>query len=155
MISYKTGRGQAASNSSARATTKERVAMAAGWTVADLIPDRLYTIGGRWLADYWEQYVLQPDRFISLEWFARDLGTLAEGTAFPVETARTVVHAFVAELMARGCDLPEGAMEIADNWFESGRGRDPRPVLGVWREFDDPHHKPSLRSACRQCGATQ
>jgi len=124
------------------ATTIERVAMAAGWTVANAIPDRLYTLGGRWLAEYWEQHVLQPDRFTSLEWFVTDLGTFAEATAFPVETARAVVRAFVAELTARGCDLPANALDIAYGWFEAGRGRDPRPLLWEWRDLGDRHHKP-------------
>ena len=119
--------------------------MAAGSTVAAAIPDRLYTLAGRWLAPYWEEGVLQPDRFTALEWFATDLGTLADATAFPVQTARAVVHAFVAELLARGCDLPDDALLIADQWFELGRGRDPRPVLWGWREIVDPYHKPTIR----------
>lgn len=131
--------------SSTRASTRERVIMAAGSTVAAAIPDRLYTLAGWWLTLYWEEGVLLPDRFTALEWFATDLGTLADATAFPVETARAVVHAFVAELLARGCDLPEDALSIADQWFEAGRGRDPRPLLWEWRQLGDPYHKPAIR----------
>lgn len=119
--------------------------MAAGSTVAAAIPDRLYALAGRWLVSYWETEALQPGRFAALEWFATDLGTLSDATAFPAKTARAVVHAFVAELMSRGCDLPDDALSIADQWFESGRGRDPRPVLWEWREIGDPYHKPTLR----------
>lgn len=132
-----------------RATTKERVAMAAGWNVADAIPDALFVRAGTAIVRYWEVDALAADRLDRLKWFAQDLGALAQATAFPVETARNVVHAFVAALMARECSLPDDPQAIADGWFESGRGLDPMPVVWGWESggFGDPKHKPTNRPA--------
>lgn len=137
------GAAQAASNAPKRATTRERVAMAAGWPVADAIPDRLYADCGFGILDYWERAVLRSNRFEQLEWLARDLGALAEASAYRLSTARAVVAAFVSELIERGVPLPADPHAVAARWFEEGRSGDADRVFLAWRGLGDPKHKPT------------
>lgn len=138
------------------ATTKERVAMAAGWHIADMIPDRAYTLMGRCLVQYWEVEVLGPQRLEWLRSLVRSLGTLSRARAIPPEVGAEIAYASLALLDLRGHDLPSDAHEVIELWLGEGDESELRHLLNPCNGLGDPSHKPTPpRPVCRQCGAAQ
>lgn len=152
-----TGHHLVGSNSSKPATTKERVAMAAGWPLADAIPDRVFTLRGELLAQYWERDVLLDDRLHGLEWFVRDVGTLASVGAITEAAAQAAIKALVGVFTSRGyAESIDEFQEAMGRWLASGRGLDPRNALSGDYGVGDPHHKPTPpRLICPHCGGAQ